>query len=139
MFNPNTTIKNIVSNPTTNALLSLIGRLLLVYLFIVSGWQKIGGYDGVVGYMESVGLPPALLPFTILLEVGGSIAVIVGFQTRLVAFFFAAFALISAFVFHTAPEDALNFMKNFSIGGGFIFLMLHGAGAWSLDGLTEKK
>src|SRR3569833_3337826 len=45
---------------TMNALqntLPLIGRLLLAYIFIMAGFSKIGGFDGTVSYIQSVGLP----------------------------------------------------------------------------------
>ena len=49
--------------------LSLIGRVLLASLFLVSGFDKIGGFAGTAGYIGSVGLP---LP-----EVGAAIAILV--------------------------------------------------------------
>ncbi|QEY25634.1 DoxX family protein [Neisseria zalophi] len=139
MFNPNVLVKNIVTNPTMHALISLIARAFLVYLFLVSGWGKIDKFDGVVAHMEGMGVPGALLPLTILLEVGGGIAILFGFQTRILALLLAAFTLISALIFHAAPEDAVQMMKNFGITGGFLLLMLTGAGAWSIDHLIEKK
>lgn len=40
---------------------------------------------GTVGFFESLGLPALLAYLTILAEIGGGIALILGFQTRLVA------------------------------------------------------
>lgn len=98
-----------------HALISLIARTFLVYLFLVSGWGKIDRFDGVVARMEGMGVPGALLPLTILLEVSACIAILFGFQTRILALLLAAFTLISTFIFHTAPEDAVQLMKNFGI------------------------
>ncbi|MEQ1719906.1 MAG: DoxX family protein [Nitrosomonas sp.] len=46
----------------------IIARMMLGHLFLIAGWQKIGGYEGTQGYMESVGVPGMLLPLVILLE-----------------------------------------------------------------------
>ena len=55
MFNPNEVVKNIVNQPNTDAVLALIARLLMAYIFLVAGWGKISAYSATVGYMESMG------------------------------------------------------------------------------------
>lgn len=138
MFNPNVVVKNLFQNPSMDALMSLIARVLMAYIFIVAGWGKITAYSATVGYMESMGVLGALLPLTILVEFGGGLALLFGFQARFAALGLAVFSLLTAFIFHAGAEDAINFMKNFAITGGLIFLMLHGAGKFSLDHLIEK-
>lgn len=120
--------------------LDLVGRIGLALIFIVAGYGKIGGYDGTAGYMESMGVPGALLPLVILTELGGGIAILVGLFTRPVAFALAGFCVISAFVFHTAGDQTqqILFMKNIAIAGGFLVLAAHGAGAWSVDAKLRK-
>ena len=66
MFNPNVVVKNIVNQPTANASIALIARILMAYIFLVAGWGKITAYSATVGYMESMGVPGAMLPLTIL-------------------------------------------------------------------------
>ena len=68
------------------------GRILISFMFLQSGINKIGGYKATLGYMESKGVPGMLLPFVILLEIVGAIAVIVGWQARLFSFPWPAFA-----------------------------------------------
>lgn len=138
MFNPNILVKNAAEQPAVQAIGSLLARVLLSYIFIVSGWGKIAGYDATVGYMEAMGVSGSLLPLVILLELGGGLAILLGFQTRLVGFALAVFSILSAFFFHAAPEDAVNFMKNFAMAGGFLLLCLHGAGNISLDRVLER-
>ncbi len=121
---------------TTQNLADLAGRILLAALFLIAGLQKIGGYAGTQGYMEAMGVPGALLPLVIALEVGGAIAIIAGWHTRLFAFLLAGFTLLSALVFHRAPGDpmqAILFMKNLAIAGGFLLLVARGPLEWSLD------
>lgn len=138
MFNPNVVVKNIVNQPAANASIALIARILMAYIFLVAGWGKITAYSATVGYMESMGVPGAMLPLTILVEFGGGLALLFGFQARFAAFGLGVFSLITAFLFHGGEADAINFMKNFAMAGGLFFLMLHGAGKLSLDHLIEK-
>ena len=138
MFNPNVVVKNIVNQPNTDAVLALIARVLMAYIFIVAGWGKISAYSATVGYMESMGVPGALLPLTILVEFGGGLALLFGFQARFAALGLGLFSMITAFIFHDGAQDSINFMKNFAMAGGLFLLMLHGAGKMSLDHLIEK-
>lgn len=54
-----------------NDTIKLVARVLLAAIFIIAGYQKIGGYEGTAGWMSSMGVPGALLPLVILLELGG--------------------------------------------------------------------
>jgi len=121
---------------TFQNLAELGGRVLLSSLFLISGIGKIGGYAGVAAYMASVGVPGALLPLVIATEFLGAAAIIVGWKTRIVAFLLAGFTLLSAFLFHNNFADQVQmvmFLKNVSIAGGLLLLVVHGAGALSLD------
>ena len=139
MFNPNLVIKNAVQHGQIDAVLSLIARVLMAYIFIVAGWGKLNAYPETVSYMESMGVPAVLLPLTILVELGGGLALLLGFQARFAALGLAGFSLITALIFHSGADDAIHLMKNFAMAGGLIFLVLHGAGKISLDHLVEKE
>lgn len=115
---------------------SLIARVLLAHMFIIAGIGKITGYAGTQGYMEHMGVPGILLPLVILLELGGGIAILVGWQTRWTSYALAAFTVVAALIFHNKLGDQIQmimFMKNLTIAGGFLLLAQHGAGAYSLD------
>lgn len=117
--------------------LELAGRLLLVFMFIYSGLDKITGYSGSMDYMQSQGVPGLLLPLVIAVEVVGGLAVAVGWRTRLAALLLAGFSVLSAVFFHAQLDDPMQqiqFMKNLTIAGGFLLLVAHGAGPLSLDG-----
>ncbi|SEM52175.1 putative oxidoreductase [Pseudoxanthomonas sp. GM95] len=118
------------------ATFDLAGRVLLVVLFLVSGFGKLAAYSATAGYMASAGVPPVMLPLVIALEIGGSIAIILGWQTRVVAFLLAGFTLLTALLFHTNLGDQMQqlmFMKNLAITGAFLLLVANGAGRFSLD------
>jgi putative oxidoreductase len=113
-----------------------LGRLLLSLIFVVSGVGKIGAYAGTQAYMDSMGVPGVLLPLVIILEVLGGLAIILGWQARVVAFLLAGFCLLSAVLFHGNIGDQgeqIQFLKNLGLAGGFLLIVAHGAGAWSLD------
>ena len=114
----------------------LIGRLMLVAIFVQSGWSKIWGYEGTAKYMDSVGVPGTLLPLVILVELVGGLLVAVGWQTRLAALALAGFTLVAALLFHFPVDQGqmIHFMKNIAITGGFLVLAMAGPGAWSLEG-----
>lgn len=114
----------------------LLARLMMGQIFLIAGLQKIGGYEGIQGYMESAGVPGMLLPLVILVEAGGGLALIIGWQTKLVAMVLALFTLAAAVLFHNNFADQMQmimFMKNIAMTGGLILLALHGAGRLSLD------
>lgn len=121
---------------TIQTLAAPLGRFLIALIFIVSGFGKISEFAGTQAYMESMGVPGMLLPLVIVLELLGGLAIVVGWQTRLVAFLLAGFSLLSALLFHFDLGDQgqfIQFMKNLGLAGGFLILVAHGAGAWSLD------
>ena len=121
---------------TTQNLADLLGRILIAAIFLISGIGKVSGYVGTQGYMEAMGVPGALLPLVIALEIGGALAIIVGWRTRLFAFLLGGFTLLSALIFHRTLGDQMQsilFLKNLAIAGGFLFLLARGAGGWSFD------
>lgn len=120
----------------TYKFVELAGRILLVALFLLSGVGKISGYAATASYMAAQGVPGALLPLVILTEVLGAVAILLGWQTRIVALLLAGFTLLTGLLFHSQFSDQMQmtmFLKNVSIAGGFLLLVAHGAGELSLD------
>jgi len=139
--NFNGSISRLVSRPAIGALLVLAARLLASAIFIIAGYGKLGsGYAGTQAYMASAGVPAAMLPLVIALELGGGIALLLGFQTRLVAFLLAGFCIIAGFIFHTGADQMqqIMFMKNLAMAGGLLAFTVFGAGRLSLDGETRS-
>lgn len=113
-----------------------VGRLLLATMFIMAGLKKIEAYAETQVYMEAMGVSGVLLPLVIALQVLGGLAVLVGYQARLAALGLAGFCVLSAVLFHADFSDQrqmMSFMKNITIAGGFLIIVAHGAGAFSLD------
>jgi len=126
---------------STRSVSTLLGRVLIAILFVLSGWGKIAGYAGTQAYMQSAGVPGSLLPAVIVLELGGGLAIIAGLFTRPVALLLAGFSIVAALLFHGGSADQMQqimFLKDLGLAGGFLFLVANGAGALSIDRLLER-
>ncbi|OAT26157.1 DoxX family protein [Proteus myxofaciens] len=120
----------------------LIARILMPILFISAGYGKVTSYADTQQYMQAMGVPGFLLPLTILLELGGGLAILFGFLTRTTAIFTSVFTLLTALLFHSNFAEGMNqlmFMKNMTIAGGYLLLVITGPGKFSLDRLLNKK
>lgn len=114
----------------------IAGRVLLATLFLLAGISKLSAYSATAAYMSSAGVPGVLLPAVIVTELGGALAIILGWRTRVVAVLLAGFSVLTAFIFHNNfadPMQMTNFLKNFSIAGGLLLLAANGAGPLSID------
>lgn len=130
-------------NASYNAFLVLAGRVLLALIFLTSGLGKLTGLQGTADYIAAAGLPlPLLLALGAgLLELGGGLALAVGFRTRWAALALGGFTLLAGLLFHawwSAPAQQqyvqqLMFMKNLAIAGGLFLAAAFGAGPLSLD------
>ena len=127
---------------------ALLGRLLVVALFIPAGLSKIGGFEGTVGYIASVGLPLATVAavVAIAVEVLGGAALLLGWRTKQAALILAVFTLVATVLFHNfwampaeqAFMQQLMFMKNIAVVGGLLVLASLGGGQWSLTRETPS-
>jgi putative oxidoreductase len=120
------------------AALPLVGRIGLAAIFLLSGFSKLAAPAATIGYIQSAGLPLPQVAFGIaaLIEVGGGLALVLGFRTRIVAAILAAFAIVTAFAFHHDLADQgqfINFWKNVAMAGGLLQVVAFGAGRFSLD------
>ena len=116
----------------------LVGRILLALIFIVSGFGKLTGWEGTLGYMASKGLPmtEALLALTILIEIGAGLLLLVGFQARWAALAIFLFLIPVTLIFHPFWANAAEynaFMKNLAIMGGMLYIMTYGSGPYSVQ------
>ena len=121
----------------------LLARILLALVFIGAGIEKFTGLEGTAGYIASAGLPmPKLLAVaSAVVEVLGSVLLILGWQARWAALALAGFTLLASVFFHNywaMPADQqfmqqLMFMKNLAITGGLLMVFAFGPGTLSVD------
>ena len=117
-------------------ILDLIGRIFISLVFLLSGFNKIGNYEGTVGWMESLGMPGIFLIPAIILEVVAPILIIVGYKVRISSALLSLFCIATAVIFHNDFSNQMqfvSFMKNIGLAGGFLFLVVNGAKDFSLD------
>jgi putative oxidoreductase len=117
-------------------ILDLIARFFISLIFLLSGINKIGNYEGTVGWMESLGMPGIFLIPAIILEIGASILIIAGYKVKISAALLSVFCIGTAIIFHSDFSDQMqfiSFMKNIGLAGGFLFIVANGAKDFSLD------
>ena len=124
--------------------IAAIGRVLLSAIFIWAGFGKIGSPSDTIQYIASFGLPaaPAAYVLSVILEVGGGVALLLGWQARAVGGALAIFAVVTAVIFHSNFADhvmVIQFMKNLAIAGGMLQVAACGAGAFSLDAVLTGR
>ncbi|WP_395676128.1 DoxX family protein [Inquilinus sp.] len=122
---------------------SAFGRLLLAILFLLSGVSKIAAPGAIIGYIGAVGLPAPQFAYAVALvvEIGGGLLLVAGFQTRIVALVLAVFTVVAALAFHHDFADQnqmIHFLKNIAITGGLIQVASFGAGSFSLDARLDR-
>ena len=132
-----------MTNTNTLSHLAPVARILLALVFVLSGLMKLGDPAGTAAYIVSGGLPGWLVWPTILVEVGGGLALAIGFQARFAGLALAGFSLLSGVLYHLVPSFAAEgmaaqtqitmFLKNVSMAGGMLMVSALGAGAWALD------
>ena len=114
----------------------LIGRVFISLVFLLSGFNKIGNYEGTVGWMESLDMPGIFLIPAIALEIIAPIFIIIGYKVKISATLLSLFCVATAFIFHndfSNQMEFISFMKNIGLAGGFLFLVVNGAKDFSLD------
>ncbi|HWN29985.1 MAG TPA: DoxX family protein [Burkholderiales bacterium] len=119
----------------------LIGRILLALIFIISGFGKITNFHSTADYMAGQGLPipQVLLIAAILIELGGGLMIVLGWQARWAALAIFLFIIPTTLIFHAfwiadaaQMQNQINFMKNLAIMGGMLYIMAYGSGPYSL-------
>lgn len=127
--------RNMVLNEYRPQALAVL-RIVAALLFLAHGTQKLFGFPGggnTVSLFSLMGLAGTL-------EVVGSIMLIIGLKTRIVAFILSGMMAVAYWMAH-APQSFYPVLN----GGDaailfcfvFLYLVFAGPGAWSLDSKTE--
>lgn len=108
----------------------VLGRFLLAFIFMASGFSKIVHFADTAALLGEHGIPlsKVAVVLTVLIEMGGSLLLITGFYVRYAALIMALFLVPVTLMFHRFwvmpnPEhdiQMLNFLKNVSIFGGLL-------------------
>lgn len=123
----------------SEAYLTLVGRILVGIIFVMSGVNKILTPDATQQYMASHGLrtlTTVLYIVAIVVEIGAGACLVIGYQTRRASSLLLLFMIPTTLLFHTNFSDQnqmIHFLKNLSMSGGLLYVMTYGAGHISLD------
>jgi putative oxidoreductase len=127
----------------------LIGRTLLSLMFLISGSFKVMAYSQMVGIAGAKGLPlPGVaIACAAAIEILGALAMLAGFQVRIVAWVWILYLIPVSLAFHSfwkmqgmeQQDNMVHFMLNLALMGGLLFVSTFGAGAYSLDAARAKK
>jgi uncharacterized membrane protein YphA (DoxX/SURF4 family) len=125
----------------------LLARVCLSTVFLWSGLTKLFDPAGGAAEVAAVHLPaPRLfLALTILCQIGAGLMVLLGFWTRLGALALLGFTVVATLLAHRASglagaarqQQITTSLEHLAIVGGFLLLMIHGPGAFSLDELLR--
>ena len=128
----------ILGNKLLLGLALLVARIWMAVLFLTFGINKLIHTGAMQEYMQlhNGSVPVGLIYLAILVQIACGGCVALGYHTRFNALMLAGFCIIATSLFHTnfAMEGELtNFLKDFAIAGGFLFMIAFGPGPLSLD------
>ncbi len=120
----------------------LVGRLLIAFIFLQSGWDKLFNFSKTAALMTSKGIPMAevlLVPVLIIL-LGGGLMILLGWHAQWAALALVVFLVPATLYFHNywsyPAAQQLNqfhhFVKNAAILGALLYIMGMGSGPLSL-------
>lgn len=130
-------------------LATVLGRILIALIFILSGIGKLGAPDATIADMMSHGVPlPHILVWgAVALELGGGLLLIAGLFTRWIAlalFFYTGLLAVMFHAYWAAPAAQVHvqhgaFYEHLAMMGGMLFVVVFGAGGYSVDALLWRK
>jgi putative oxidoreductase len=143
--NMNTTsVYSLPYNPTYQATVLLLGRILLALIFVYFGYLKLTNWGGSIAYFTKWGFawaPVLGATLAVIFELGGGILLLIGWKTRWIAWALFVYLIFATGIVHTywTYEQAqvfnqmAHFYKNLAIMGGMLVLAAVGPGRYSVD------
>ena len=127
--------------------LLLVARVLMGWIFVSSGWNKLMDIPGFVKTMPRRDLPEFLGYVAPPVEFVGGVFLLVGFATRYTSLVILLFLIIATFSSHrywNFPEaqrgnQNSHFWKNVAMMGGTVLLFITGAGRYAVDRVLSRK
>lgn len=121
------------------AYVSLIGRLLIGLIFVMSGIHKIADPEGTQQYMAAMGITTGttfLYAGAVFMEVAGGLSLWLGVWSKWGATALIIFMMPTTMIFHTNFGDqnqTIHFLKNLAMMGGLLYVAVYGPGRLSID------
>lgn len=135
--------------PLWQDFLLLVGRVLMGWIFVESGWRKLMGMDAFIASLVNRRVPYATVMGWIgaPVEFLGGLALLLGAATRYATLLMIVFTVVATLIGHRYWEitDATlrrmqqsHFAKNLTIIGGLVLLFVTAGGRLSVDGWRRK-
>jgi putative oxidoreductase len=129
--------------------LLLLGRVLIGWIYVESGWRKLMGMDAFIASLVRRNVPQATFWGWIgaPLEFLGALALLLGAWTRTAALAILLFTIVATLIGHRYWEIAepaarrmqhSHFFKNLAMMGGILLLVVTGGGRFSVDGWRRR-
>jgi putative oxidoreductase len=125
----------------------LLARFCLSFVFLWSGISKALHPAAGKAEVAALGLPDAglLLWLTVACQIAGGLMVLFGFWARLGALALLGFTVVAALLAHQTRgltgekrlQQQTTIFEHLAIVGGFLFVVIHGAGRLSVDNLLQ--
>jgi putative oxidoreductase len=115
--------------------LAFFGRLLMAIIFLVAGSGKALGFASTVAFFGKLGIPmpEVATVVSIIVELGGGLALLAGFQLVIVSAVMGVFTIAAALFAHrfwdvadpmAHMQQMNNFLKNVAMSGGFVMVIV---------------
>ncbi len=115
---------------------ALLGRIMLAYIFVVSGTEKLLGAVATMNEMAHAGLPHSLVPelfvLTVIVELLGGLMLVLGWHADLAALIMLLWFIPVTWTFHVRTGQTIEWQKNLAIMGGLLLLAVYGPGPISV-------
>ena len=127
--------------------LLLVGRVMIGWIYIQSGWRKLMDVPAFVKTMPRRDLPDFLGYIAPPVEFIGGIAIVLGFATRYAALLILLFTIIATLSSHRwwnfpveqQTNQHTHFWKNVTMMGGLVVLFVTAGGRLSVDGWLRQR
>lgn len=116
-------------------------RVLIASYFLAQGLGLIIDPNSMGQFMAISSVPDYLRWPNTGFELLASLAILVGFQTRMAAALLALYLFWSSFILNYIPGNPVAigaFWRDLAIIGGLLMIFSHGRGCYALDNLLQK-
>ena len=126
------------------AYITVTGRVLLGFIFLVSAVNKIADPHGTQQYMTAMGMTSMTTLFyigAVAIELAGSLSLLLGYRAKAGSWLLFLFLIPTTLIFHAHLADQnqlIHFLKNLSMMGGLLYVAQFGAGRYSMDAGRQR-
>jgi putative oxidoreductase len=135
--------EGILANTAFMGLLLFAGRVTAAVLFLYYGTFKILHTPQMQAYMvkHNSSVPTNLIYLAIVTQIIPPALVLLGYKTRYGALALSGFCIIATSLFHAEfgnHAEVEQFLLDFAIAGGLLFMFAYGPGPFSLDARLDR-